>query len=150
MSRADNLAISDKAVQSFVLDGEITDAEVAAGVAQGRKWFSLRRLRLGFEASLTQNGYLVFPVWLGSLIIQWGVSAAGNSSDIAFPLAFTSSVFAVVTGDLNDSNQTGETNALSALGGGNGTTPTVSGMTIQKYLAASSGAQRVYWVAIGK
>lgn len=98
MSRADTLAVNDKAVQDFVLDGEITEAEITAGAAQGRKWFSLRRLCFGFQASFTTNGYVVFPSWLGGLILQWGVSGAvaGNARvDIPFPLAFPNGVFAV-------------------------------------------------------
>lgn len=89
MSRADTLAANDKAVKDFVLDGEISVAEVTAGAAQGRKWLSLRRLRLGFVASLTANGYIVFPSWLGGFIVQWATTShSGESIAVTLPLEF--------------------------------------------------------------
>ncbi|MGE7992139.1 gp53-like domain-containing protein [Pseudomonas sp. NPDC089554] len=94
MSRADSLAINDKAVQDFVLEGEINEAEITAGAAQGRKWFSLRRLRMGFTSSFATNGYLILPTWLGGLVLQWGTSAAVASDrrlTVSFPIEFPSS-----------------------------------------------------------
>lgn len=99
MSRADSFAVNDKAVQDFVLEGEISEAEVTAGAAQGRKWFSLRRFLFGFLISLTPNGYIVFPVLLGGLIIQWGTSGNVASETrllVNYPIAFPNAVFAVV------------------------------------------------------
>lgn len=96
MSRADNLAVNDKAAQDFVLQGEISEAEVTAGSAQGSKWLSLRRMRMGFAAKLSQNGYLTFPTWLGGLIIQWGRVATPSSDieySVTFPIPFSSEVF---------------------------------------------------------
>lgn len=49
----------------------------------------------GFAVSLAQNGYLVFPSWLGGLTLQWGrvpiVSASGTA--VNFPLQFPNYVF---------------------------------------------------------
>lgn len=145
MSRADNLAVNDKAVQDFVLQGEISEAEVTAGSAQGSKWFSLRRLRLGFSISLAENGYVVFPVWLGGLIFQWGMvvpSAADTTTTLAFPMAFPNAF-------------------LAGLCAGNRTAP-VSGGTSSWYFASPSktgaalihdgsngGTMGAYWLAIG-
>ncbi|MFF7108110.1 gp53-like domain-containing protein [Pseudomonas sichuanensis] len=99
MSRADGLAVSDKAVQDFVLEGEVSEAEVTAGVAQGRKWFSLRRLLFGFSVILGKDGAIQFPKIFGGLIIQWG-SVAGNGSGadqgpftFTFPMPFPTEIF---------------------------------------------------------
>lgn len=43
MSRADSLAATDKQVQDFVVNGEITEAEITNGAANGSKWLSLTR-----------------------------------------------------------------------------------------------------------
>ncbi|KPA88068.1 hypothetical protein PF66_05421 [Pseudomonas asplenii] len=96
MSRADTLAANDKAVQDFVLNGEISAAEMVAGEAQGSKWLSLRRLRLGFSVSMARNGYLIFPSWLGSLILQWGRVATPTGDieySVSFPIAFKAELF---------------------------------------------------------
>jgi hypothetical protein len=55
----------------------------------------------GFAASLTANGYVKFPSWLGGLIFQWG--SFGSINDVAttvitFPVAFPlACVFATAT-----------------------------------------------------
>lgn len=57
-----------------------------------------RKLRWGFAASLTLNGYLALPSWLGGLIIQWGLTpglAGGVVGNVSFPLQFNSNAFTV-------------------------------------------------------
>lgn len=57
----------------------------------------------GFAASLTSNGYIKFPSWLGGLIIQWGsVQSANINTTVAnFPIAFPNNCFQVVASGYN-------------------------------------------------
>lgn len=61
-----------------------------------------RKLRWGFAASLTTNGYIALPSWMGGIIFQWGSQAAGASS-VSFPLAFPNSIFYVGCGEVSES-----------------------------------------------
>jgi hypothetical protein len=49
------------------------------------------KLRLGFQVSFNSQGYVVFPSWLGGLIIQWTSSnslAPGATGAAYWPMAF--------------------------------------------------------------
>lgn len=145
-------AIAKKVVQAteaLVGSAKIaTQALVNAGV-DDTTIVTPKKLRWGFQISLTANGYIVFPSWLGSLILQWGITTAAATSEVSFPLAFPNALFAVVSGDLNDNSGSGETHAISAPGGGNGTVPSLTGAAFTKYLSSGSSTHRVYWVAVG-
>lgn len=58
-----------------------------------------KKLRLGFLASLTQNGYVVFPSWLGGFTIQWGAVNAGDKTPVSFTLAYANTCFVVLVTD---------------------------------------------------
>lgn len=59
-----------------------------------------KKLRFGFEASLAPNGYIVFPSWLGGLMLQWGqASIQGTTQTFNYPTAFRSQVYQMVATD---------------------------------------------------
>ncbi|WP_212625610.1 phage tail protein [Pseudomonas sp. PP3] len=69
-----------------------------------------KKMRWGITASLNANGYIIFPTWMFSFIIQWttvGSIAAGLSGSVAWPIAFRSACLfggACAIGSTSNSN----------------------------------------------
>lgn len=59
-----------------------------------------KKLRWGFSANLTTNGFIAFPSWLGGPIFQWGLSAQispDSTLDVTLPITFPNNAFAALT-----------------------------------------------------
>ena len=95
---------------------------------------------LGFSASLTANGYIKFPTWLGGFTLQWGsASASASSVNVTFPTAFAANCFAAYpVGQDYGSLPIRDQVYL-------GSAPTTSGVTF----ATTGSTISVFWLAIG-
>ena len=65
--------------------------------ADDSRFVTPKKLKWGASFLMASNGYIVFPSWLGGLIIQWGVEP--GSGTFAFPIVFPNQVFCGVAND---------------------------------------------------
>jgi phage-related tail fiber protein len=75
-----------------------------------------KKMRWGFQIQKAINGYIVFPSWLGGLIIQWGNNTV-NAADtlVSFPIQFPNAPCALVFGQ-NEATLSFHNNYLVATG----------------------------------
>ncbi|MGF6091113.1 phage tail protein [Pseudomonas sp. 18173] len=63
-----------------------------------------KKLRWGFQILKAQQGYVVFPSWLGGVVIQWGyASIPGSVTAVPFTFSYPNACFAVVPMVINAS-----------------------------------------------
>ena len=100
-------AVATEALRGVLRVG--TQAEVNAGVLD-EVAVSPKKLRWGFSASITGQGYLIFPTWLGGLAIQWGsyftVAQNNTKYPVTFPIQFPALLFQVVATSTSTSDAT--------------------------------------------
>ncbi|MNB54535.1 Phage Tail Collar Domain protein [compost metagenome] len=106
-----------------------------------------KKLRWGFQIQKAANGYIVFPTWLGGLIIQWG-TVNGTIGDLSspYPIQFPNGVFQVVVcmGDKTASALGGITLYATAVGMASKTT-----LTVRANGTDGQGASAARYIAIG-
>lgn len=99
-----------------------------------------KNLRMGFFMSISANGYIVFPTWMGSFMFQWGrFSLAANTAAqtaVTYPIPFGTVLHAWtgVDGAANDQIGTQDRTTL--------------GMTVSKG-SSDTAPRNGTWFAIG-
>ncbi|TFY85757.1 hypothetical protein DYL59_24290 [Pseudomonas kairouanensis] len=109
-----SLAVTQTAASEGVVGGaKVATQALTDGGVDDTVFVSPKKLRWGFSASLTTNGYVVFPTWLAGFIIQWGEGVVNVSTDsvqtVAFALTFPNACFqvfpcTVATGSTDDAH----------------------------------------------
>ncbi len=65
-----------------------TQAQVNAGIDDSTI-VTPKKLRFGFQAVLAANGYIIFPTWLGGVILQWGaIGISGSNTNVSYQIAY--------------------------------------------------------------
>ena len=124
-----------------------SQSQVDAG-ADDASYVTPKKIRWGFAVSLTPNGYIALPTWLGGLILQWGYTSVVAFDTVAttnFPLAFPNACRSAVpqAHNPNASIDIGSGPQLMAL------TPTAFTCYIQNYVGGNGRPVGFYWHAIG-
>ncbi|MBK3465209.1 phage tail-collar fiber domain-containing protein [Pseudomonas sp. MF6776] len=106
-----------------------------------------KKLRWGVQIQKATNGYIVFPSWLGGVIIQWGtVNGTIGDQSAPYPIAFPNGVFQAVVsmGDKTTGVMPGITLYATASGMTSKTT-----LTVRTNGTDGQGASSARYIAIG-
>lgn len=150
---SESLAVSPKTLFDFFFSR--TASEGAPGVAyianqtevnavtNDTKFVTPRKLGLGFATyQEAVGGYVVFPSWLGRIIIQWGNQTipANTASTYQLSVSFASLFGSVVAGN----SYTGTTSQLYA--------PHANPVNLNQVVLENTNAQpmKIYFIAIGR
>ncbi len=103
------------------------------------------KMRWGFAISLTENGHIALPAWLGGFVLQWGkATAASGSVSVNFPMAFPTAC--LLTPHMTASSNSPQWLSWTA---GNLTRTGFSGYCTVSYSSGSYGNGSFSWWAIG-
>lgn len=120
-----------------------TQAEVNAGALDDVA-VTPKKLRWGFSYSFDPMiGYIVFPMWMSGMIIQWSREAltAPTYGQVTFPIAFPTGVTLVLAGDYT-ADFAADSNPQSILAG----EPTLTGF---KAKSSSNSQTNFSYIAFG-
>lgn len=119
-----------------------TQAEVTA-ITDDTKFVTPRKLGLGFATyQEAGGGYVVFPSWLGRIIVQWGSQtiASNTASTYQLGVSFASLFGSVVAGN----SYTGTSSQLYA--------PHANPVNLNQVILENTNSQpmKIYFIAIGR
>ncbi|NNA09218.1 phage tail protein [Pseudomonas lundensis] len=105
-----------------------TQAHVNEGVDDAA-YVTSKKLRWGFAVNLAPSGYIVFPTWMGGLVMQWGnYHLTANGKTYLFPIAFPTACLALNISTGEDVNGTPE--VLNVVPGSTTRTGFISNATV--------------------
>ena len=84
-------ALAAPATETHQGTAKVATQNQADAGADDTTFITPKKMRWGITASLNVNGYIIFPTWMFSFIIQWttvGNIPAGASGSVAWPVAF--------------------------------------------------------------
>jgi phage-related tail fiber protein len=87
----DIAALAAPATETHQGTSKVATQNQADAGADDTTFITPKKMRWGITASLNANGYIIFPTWMFSFIIQWttvGNIPAGASGSVAWPIAF--------------------------------------------------------------
>lgn len=87
-------------------------------------------LRFGVAYSLTLQGYIILPTWLGGFTVQWG--SVGSAGTVNFPTAFAAAYIAIASSNVN------------------GNYTSTGSLTTTSVVLSNSGNQAMTWLAFGR
>ncbi len=90
-------ALAQQATEIKRGTAQIATQELTDAGANDTTTVTPKKLRWGFQILKAINGYIIFPSWLGGLIIQWGRVSGNGGTDIAtaFPIAFPNAMYSL-------------------------------------------------------
>lgn len=106
-----------------------------------------KKLRFGFSALFANVGFIIFPTWMGGLVIQWGQVVVGVdvTVPVTYPTAFPNVVYsAYATVNAPAANTGGNYSAYASI-------PSLIQLNVTQDVSTATGAnQAVSWLAIGR
>lgn len=117
-----------------------TQAETNAGTDDA-KFVTPKKLRFGILYSFGTTGYLVFPTWLGGLVIQWGLWNGinnDNAINVTFPIAYPNAAYVVVATQVSPGGAAGRIVEVAIRG------------TTYYDAWGNSTANAIYYISLGR
>lgn len=110
-----------------------------------------KKIRAGFSIRLLENGYILFPTWLGGFSILWGSVPSANyqTTAVVFPIAFPNNALQIFA---SGGQGTGATQAYVVTNGLTRTGATFNafwGSNNSSPSLAAFGAVQIRYIAIG-
>ncbi|MDT6918355.1 phage tail protein [Pseudomonas atacamensis] len=105
-----------------------------------------KKMRWGFQIQKAANGYIVFPSWLGGLVLQWGTLTTTTSADsvVGFPIQFPTALLSLQATAYIGGASSRDTNVMVRNDGGSRTT-----FSVGAFLTGTRMNEAIYWWAVG-